>query len=469
MHSHHRRVGWRLGLVLLITVCTANADQIELTNGEVIEGTILHEGSTTVLILTRGGRRTLDRTEVKKIVRKNEGERLLEQGDAALREGRYRQAEDLYRKASQYPGTDHAAGERMRRLVQAERENRETAEQSLRQQAEALRQAGQLVEAIQLLDRYLEQTPHASPALVTYCGTLRTQLAFQYLDSLRPQDALQQALQANAQNAPMETMHVLWAQIDALDERPDLAREELEIVREVNPGLISDLARRHKSLAKLLDEIFGKGEAAPPAQTAPSGRKRPRPPASPALRRMGEIVRQQALKREVDPYLVEAIICAESNYNPRARSRVGALGLMQLMPKTARDMGIKDPFHVEQNIAGGVRYLAWIRDEFLHKGWGERLDALAARHGSARLRERLGDDGIDLWLGAYNAGPGRVERYLFRDDHMDRVLGAAQAPETVRLRVPPYRETQRYIHTVKAQYASFKENPRASQILSSTP
>src|SRR5690606_23577021 len=103
----------------------------------------------------------------------------------------------------------------------------------------------------------------------------------------------------------------------------------------------------------------------------------------------------------VDEAVVRAVIHAESAFNPRALSRVGAQGLMQLMPATADRFGVSDAFDATQNIRGGVKYLAWLLERF--------------------------DGNITLAAAGYNAGEGAVDRY---DG------------------VPPYRETRRYVERV---------------------
>jgi soluble lytic murein transglycosylase-like protein len=96
------------------------------------------------------------------------------------------------------------------------------------------------------------------------------------------------------------------------------------------------------------------------------------------------IIQRYANAHEVEVAIVRAIIEAESAFNPAARSRAGAIGLMQLMPMTARELQV-DPFVPDQNIEGGVRYFS-------------------------QLLERFG--GLELALVAYNAGPGFAERYV---------------------------------------------------------
>ena len=121
-------------------------------------------------------------------------------------------------------------------------------------------------------------------------------------------------------------------------------------------------------------------------------------------------INMSAEKYRVDPALVRAVIHAESAFKPGARSKKGALGLMQLMPDTAKDMGVTNALVPEDNIQGGVRYLAWLLEE---------------NHGN-----------IMLATAAYNAGPGAVKRHNG---------------------IPPYEETQTYVKRVKILHDRYKK------------
>jgi hypothetical protein len=129
----------------------------------------------------------------------------------------------------------------------------------------------------------------------------------------------------------------------------------------------------------------------------------------------GDLIQSAAKKYGVDADLIFSVIAAESNFNPRAISRRGARGLMQLLPATGTRFGVKDIFDPAQNIDAGTQYL---RD-------------LMARY--------QGD--LVLTLAAYNAGPGAVQRY----GH-----------------VPPYNETISYVRAIRKTYAQrkSKNNPK---------
>jgi soluble lytic murein transglycosylase-like protein len=120
---------------------------------------------------------------------------------------------------------------------------------------------------------------------------------------------------------------------------------------------------------------------------------------------LSSLIEEAASREGVDPRLVAAVAARESAYDPNAVSGAGAGGIMQLMPATARFLGIGDLFDPRENIFGGTRYLRTLLDTF-------------------------GGD-LDLALAAYNAGPGAVQRYNG---------------------VPPYRETQQYVRVVRAAY-----------------
>lgn len=133
------------------------------------------------------------------------------------------------------------------------------------------------------------------------------------------------------------------------------------------------------------------------------------------LQKYQQEITAAALHHQLDPALLRAIIHAESAFNPKALSKSGAAGLMQLMPDTATEVGVKNVWHQQQNIQGGASYLALL------------------------LKRYKGD--IKLATAAYNAGPGAVDKHQG---------------------IPPYAETQTYVERVQLLLSRYQQASQAS-------
>lgn len=130
---------------------------------------------------------------------------------------------------------------------------------------------------------------------------------------------------------------------------------------------------------------------------------------------LDEVVERLAVRARLDPDLVHSVIQVESGYDVFALSRKGAMGLMQLMPSTASDLRVADPWNAEQNVDGGTRYLGRLMEMF--------------------------DRRLEWALAGYNAGPEAVRRYQG---------------------IPPYPETQEYVRRVLALYNGQVPSPPAA-------
>lgn len=221
----------------------------------------------------------------------------------------------------------------------------------------------------------------------------------------------------------------VYVNADPAPQRPAAAKPAPESGKP-EPGKRSILVQRDPKTGKILDvpaipkrdDAAGSRATAPAAQTPTAGNAaakaqvQPEPGASqaaasvtpsPPATSLDGLIQQAAQKHDVDPNLVRAIIKVESNFNPYAVSKKGARGLMQLMPQTARLLGVRDLYDPEQNIVGGVRYLKQMIETFPGQ--------------------------LHLSLAAYNAGPAAVERH-----------GG----------VPPYAETRQYVNKISSLYGS---------------
>lgn len=192
------------------------------------------------------------------------------------------------------------------------------------------------------------------------------------------------ATSQNVQNADFKT--VLDGKINAVENK--IEPKEEETIVEIENETIPELDEEKKEAISLKSKMDLK------AQTT----------------NIDEIIETFSNKYDIDSDLIKAIIRQESGFNTKATSKKGAMGLMQLMPSTAKSLGVVDAYDPWENIEGGVKHLKGLLNKY--------------------------DNNEELALAAYNAGSGAVHKY-----------GG----------IPPYKETQNYVKSIMAAYTKAKE------------
>jgi soluble lytic murein transglycosylase-like protein len=204
-----------------------------------------------------------------------------------------------------------------------------------------------------------------------------------------------------------------------------IRHERREVLGAVTRLYTSDTSNSYVDIPSDQIDHFEKDLSPPPPP--PAAPATPAPAPKPAPKTLSDMVNSASDAHNIDPDLINSVIHAESNFNPRAVSPKGARGLMQLMPKTAGELGVNNSFDPNSNVDGGTKYL----QELLQRYNYDMVKALAA----------------------YNAGPQRVDQYHG---------------------VPPYYETRAYVARIvrdfnnkklaerKAAAESAKANPKKS-------
>ncbi|MEM6996686.1 MAG: lytic transglycosylase domain-containing protein [Myxococcota bacterium] len=178
---------------------------------------------------------------------------------------------------------------------------------------------------------------------------------------------------------------------------------------------ITNVPQRKRGAWKLYKSLEGSAGPRPAASATRSRSSAPVSLSSERLHRFDSFIRGAAQRYQLPESLIRAVVHTESNYDAHAVSRAGATGLMQLMPRTARSLGVTDAFDPRQNVYGGARYLRLLANRY--------------------------DGDMVLVLAAYNAGAGNVEKY-----------GG----------IPPFAETRAYVRSVLRRYYAYERQAQLS-------
>lgn len=381
-------------LLLCVAAWPARGDVVYLSAGQPLRGVITRETESEIVLRQYMSEMTLQKPRIARIEKEDNGPILFRYAEDALRQNRWGLAEEYGRLALE-AGYDRARVQALLARMKARRDLYMEAllEKELQEASDLLR-SDRKDSALESLNRF-EAKYGTHPRLRALRGEILCHLAMERINHVEYTEAYRLLQLAREDAAPPGTLHQVLGILQQKEGRVALARAEFALAREYRAK------QRPDPLLPPLPDL-------PPEVVA----KRPPPPGSVVRRARPEIlalIHRYAELRRLDPDLVEAVVHSESSFRVDAVSPVGAEGLMQLMPGTARELNVKNSFDPEDNIAGGTLYLRRMLDQF--------------------------DGNPELALAAYNAGPGAVKFYKG---------------------VPPYKETRTYIRRVLSEMERIK-------------
>lgn len=346
-----------------------NFDQVYLKSGTVIEGSLMAETNMLITIETPGGSVSVPQQSVEKIVRSRPGESQVMLGLHLLDQKKLDRAERLLKKASTYTEWRDSVKEAQKRLADSKQQLESDKKQQEQNEIENLIQRKGLQAGISALESRYRNSSKNEKEDDEYWGNVRGRL---HLMMARDRIDHLDLGEAERQLSLAEKYGVDPAQWEA-------ARKEL-------------VAARRESVLLGPNALASRKFSGRPKKKPRTDLSSPFLAAIQAAQQSGEdlppieylnLVDRYSQVNGLDPLLVWAMIDAESAWRIDAVSSKGAQGLMQLMPGTAKDLDVSDPFNPEENIRGGTSYMRFLMEMF---------------------------DDMDTALAAYNAGPGRVEK-----------------------------------------------------------
>lgn len=384
----------RLFGIVLFIVCVStiwadkakNFDVLKMENNSILEGVILSEDRVYIKIECTGGTFTLPLSSVAHVIRANPGESMVLMAQHLLQRKKLPRAEYWAKRAQAYDDWKTVGSnllikiEDEKQIIAAEQKKKE------KQEIERIIKTKGMEAGIKALQSRYENSDEAE-----YWGTMRSKLhlmqALESLDHLRLKEAERHLTLAEQYGADNNEWNKVKQKLDNMKRMNALHGRDYLLARFKQ----KQTPKRYSTGTFLANMKLAQknGEKLPPMEL------------------LG-LVDQYAARNELDPLLVWAMIETESSWRVKVVSHKGAQGLMQLMPGTAKDLDVSNPFNAEDNIRGGTQYM--------------------------RFLLRMFNNDVDTALAAYNMGPGRIER-------------AKTMPEA----------GKRYIKKVKTRYAALKK------------
>ncbi len=403
MTMMYKKVGINFFIILSVALSNllsfaeepSELDSIQLKNGSELQGCVISENDLYVTMETMGGVVVLPVKSIQVTKHSRPGESELLMGTTLLERGNYNRAKKFFKKAATFSFWEDETQAAMNRLQEKLEQEKEEKREDERERIEKLIRRKGLEAGVKELEQMHEEQ---SEYWGSYRGKLHLLMAQERLDHYDSRGAERHLRLAEKYGIEKDDFIAVRDEIVSM--RRETMIHGLEYVKKKREEQKEEQESKpiHDHFLAAVKSAQERGESLPP------------------MKWIGYI-EENARVTGLDPLLVWAMIDVESSWRHEVVSHKGAQGLMQLMPMTANDLKVKDPFNPEENIRGGTKYMKFLLKLF---------------------------DDLNTALAAYNVGPGRVER----DG------------------IPP--AGKRYIKKVRDRYASLQERFGLTSTLSIT-